>query len=73
MTTTYELMAILRSPERDIDGCFQEWHESTTVEATSMEKAKKMAWTFAQIERKLQGAVLVDCYAINDETGEQSQ
>jgi hypothetical protein len=38
-----------------------------------MEKAKKMAYEFAEIERKLQGAVVVDCYAINDETGEQSQ
>ena len=73
MTTTYELMVFLRSPERDIDGCYKEWHESTTVEATSMAQAKKLAHEFARNERDLQGAVIVDCYAIDDETGEQSQ
>ncbi len=50
-----------------------EWHESTTVEAKSMAEAKKLAWEFARREAEIAGAKVQDAFAINDETGEQSE
>lgn len=72
MTTTYELMVLLRSPERDIDGCYAEWHESTLVEAKTMAQAKKLAWEFAREQATEQGARISDAYAINGDTQEYS-
>lgn len=69
-TQSYELMVLLTKQEPQ--GIY-EWHESTTVEANSMAEAKKLAWEFARQEATLAGAKIQDAYAINDETGEQSQ
>ena len=69
-TQTYELMVFLTKKE---PLGLAEWHESTTVEAKSMAEAKKLAWEFARQEAELAGAKIHDAFAINDETGEQSQ
>jgi hypothetical protein len=69
-TQTYELMVLLTKQE---SLGLAEWHESTTVEAKSMAEAKKLAWQFARQEAELAGAKIQDAFAINDETGEQSQ
>lgn len=69
-TQTYELMVLLTKQEPQ---GLAEWHESTTVEANSMAEAKKLAWEFARNEAALVDAKIQDAYAINDETGEQSQ
>lgn len=67
---SYELMVLLTKQE---PLGLAEWHESTTMEANSMAEAKKLAWEFARQEAELAGAKIHDAYAINDETGEQSQ
>ena len=69
-TQSYELMVFLTKKE---SLGIAEWHESTTVEAKSMAEAKKLAWEFARQEAELAGAKIHDAFAINDETGEQSQ
>lgn len=72
MTTTYELMVLLRSPKRDKDGCYEEWHESTLIEAKNMKEAKKLAWEFAREQATEQGARISDAYAIDGDTLEYS-
>jgi hypothetical protein len=67
---SYELMVFLTKKE---SLGIAEWHESTTVEADSMTQAKRMAWEFARQEAQLAGAKIHDAFAIDDETGEQSQ
>ena len=67
---SYELMVLLNKQEPK---GLAEWHESTTVEANSMSEAKKFAWEFARREAALVDANITDAYAIDDETGEQSQ
>lgn len=66
----YELQVLLA--KREPMG-IAEWHESTTVEAKNMAEAKKLARLFATLEANDNGAKIVDYYAIDDETGEQSQ
>lgn len=66
----YELQVLLT--RREPLG-IAEWHESTTVEAQNMTKARTMARLFATLEADRHNAKIVDYYAIDDETGEQSQ
>ena len=51
----------------------EEWSESTTVEARSMAEARRLAKQFGRQEAEQAGARVEDSYAIDDETGEQSQ
>lgn len=66
----YELQVLLT--KREPMG-IAEWHESTTVDAPDMARARTMARQFAMLEASEQNAKIVDYYAIDDETGEQSQ
>lgn len=68
-TRTYELMVhLVKGRGENVE----EWHESTTVEAKNMAEAKKLAKQFARNEAVLAKARIEDAYAIDDETGEQS-
>ena len=66
----YELMVLLHKGRGENK---EEWHESTTVEAKSIDEAKKMAKQFGRAEAQLAGAKVTDSYAIDMETYEQSQ
>lgn len=50
----------------------EEWHESTVVEAKNLTEARTLAKQFGRQEAQQAGARIYDAYAIDDETGEQS-
>ena len=50
-----------------------EWLEEMPIWETSLEKAHKVARTFAREQAKLNGAVIVDYYAVDLETNEYSE
>lgn len=67
---TYELMVhLVKGRGENIE----EWHESTTVEARNLMEAGRLAKQFGRQEAQQAGARVEDSYAIDDETGEQSQ
>lgn len=67
---TYELMVhLVKGRGENIE----EWHESTIVEALNLMEAGRLAKQFGRQEAQQAGARVEDSYAIDDETGEQSQ
>ena len=70
MKKSYELMVhLVKGRGENVE----EWSESTTVEAGSMTEARRLAKEFGRQEAREAGARVEDSYAIDDETGEQSQ
>ena len=66
---TYELMVhLVKGRGENVE----EWHESTTVEAKNLTEAGRLAKQFGKQEAQQAGARVEDSYAIDDETGEQS-
>lgn len=66
----YELMVHLYKGKGEN---IEEWHESTTIEAKSLDEAGRIAKSFGRTEAREQGAKVHDSYAIDMETYEQSQ